>query len=236
MKKVLGILGGMGPLATKLLYERIIHFTKANCDQEHMDLFIYSMASMPDRTTAIMEGREAEMCNLLLKSCQKLEKMGAELLAIPCNTSHHFLPQVTPSLKVPLIDMVAETVLLVKEKNPKKVAILSTDGTCRSGLYQKKLREANIPYIDLPCFLQEYTTHLIYEEIKKGQLGNLEKFQELESYLIEQEVDCIILACTELSVFRETHQLNPTLYVDALDVLATQCVLQSGANLQENHP
>lgn len=233
--KTLGILGGMGPSASQLLYEKIVRSTQATCDQEHLDLILYSHASLMDRTTAIQEGRVEEMTALLSKDCLKLQQWGAECVAIPCNTSHFFLDQVKRSVDIPVIDMIEETVAVVAKQGRKKVAILATEGTYGQRLYQNKLERSGVDWVELPCFLQDQVTDLIYNEIKAGLSGNLSQFLELEEYLLGQEVDCIILACTELSVFAQTASLSKSLYIDALDVLTTACILQCGARLKE-HP
>lgn len=231
--KTLGILGGMGPSASQLLYEKIVDGTQASCDQEHLDLILYSHASLMDRTTAILQGRVEEMTTLLSQDCKKLEQWGADCLAIPCNTSHFFLEDVKKAVNIPIIDMVEETVSVVVKKGSKKAAILATEGTYRQRLYQNKLEALGVECVELPCFLQDQVTDLIYKEIKAGLSGNLSQFLELEAYLLGQEVDCIVLACTELSVFKETANLSPRLYVDALDVLTRECILQCDGKLKE---
>lgn len=232
LNNTLGILGGMGPMASSLLYQIITQHTKASCDQDHLDILLYSHATMPDRTTAIAQKRDADMIALLTKDCQTLETMGANLIAIPCNTSHYFLPHVKPHLSIPIINMVEETVKEVVARNIKKVCVLATEGTISMGLYQTPLQAQGIDVFSLPCFLQERVNTLIYDHIKAGKTGDFPSFLELESYILGQEVQCIILACTELSVFRRSHPLNPTLYLDALDVLSHRCISSCGRTIQ----
>ena len=86
----LGIIGGMGPLATQLLYKEITEKTDASCDQEHIDMIILSHAKMPDRTEAIRSGNTDGIKRLLLNDAKFLEKNGMGAIAIPCNTSHYF--------------------------------------------------------------------------------------------------------------------------------------------------
>lgn len=239
--KTLGILGGMGPMASQLFYQKLVEKTQANCDQDHINLFLYSHATMPDRTQAIFEGRSdpqkwEDMVSLLTTDCLKLQEMGADFLAIPCNTSHFFLHDVEKSLSIPILSMVASTVERVAQLHPHKVAILATEGTISTELYQNHLKTKSIPTFDLPCFLQDTVNHLIYQEIKTGKKGDIHAFSQLETYLLEQEVDCIILACTELSVFRTYHSLNQDLYVDALDVLCEKSIELCGKNVRETQP
>ena len=56
MDKKIGVLGGMGPMASQLFYKLVTEKTAADCDQDHVRMVIYSDASMPDRTGAILSG------------------------------------------------------------------------------------------------------------------------------------------------------------------------------------
>ena len=86
----LGILGGMGPQATQVFYQRILDLTDAARDQEHLPALILSDTAMPDRTAAILGG-DAEGCfRRLLAGAKTLERCDCTAIAIPCNTSHYF--------------------------------------------------------------------------------------------------------------------------------------------------
>lgn len=235
-RKTLGILGGMGPMASQLFYQKLIETTVANCDQDHLDILLYSHASLPDRTDTIVQGAVARshMSTLLEQDLLMLQQMGAEMLAVPCNTSHVFIPEIQEHLTIPIINMVEETVKAVAKRKVKKACILATEGTLQQRLYQNLLESENINYFELPCFLQNSINALIYEQIKAGELGNQAVFSKVENYLLEQEVDCIILACTELSVFKSNYNLPNSLYLDALDVLTYQCILRCGRTPKEN--
>ncbi|MFI3253975.1 MAG: amino acid racemase [Eubacteriales bacterium] len=232
-KKTLGILGGMGPMASSLLYEIITKSTKASCDQEHLEIFLYSCPSIPDRSQAIQSGHTEAVLTKLINGLKTLEQMGAEVLAVPCNTSHYFYQDMAQAVSVPLLDMVSLTVQKALENRPKKVAILATEGTNYGRLYQNKFSDKNIPVFELPCHLQERVNQLIYQEIKANKPPSVENFQEIEAYLLGQEVDCILLACTELSIYAKEHPLS-SLYLDALDILCREAILSCGGAFQDN--
>lgn len=229
-QKTLGILGGMGPMASSLLYEKITAKTKATCDQDHINILLYSHASLPDRTQAIQSGNTAELLENLSKDLQFLEKSGAEVLAIPCNTSHFFYEQLSQSVEVPLLNMISLCVEDVAKKQPKKVAVLATEGTLATRLYQTKLEAQGLSCYELPCHIQDRVNQLIYGEIKQGLPGCPENFAQIHDYLMGQEVDCVILACTELSVYATQQPLSP-LYVDALDSLTHAIIQQCGGTM-----
>ena len=90
MDKTLGIIGGMGPLSAVKLFERIVLLTDANCDQEHLRIFIDNNTSIPDRTDYILGNISDDPREQLIQSAQKLQAIGADYLAICCNTAHYF--------------------------------------------------------------------------------------------------------------------------------------------------
>lgn len=227
--KLLGVVGGMGPLATQLFYRKLIEKTDASSDQEHIDMIIYNHASMPDRTNAIRSGRMEELFRLLLEDTKKLEASGVTTIAIPCNTSHLFVDRLQEEISVPIIHMVRETVTEIT-KNPKeikRVGILATDGTIKSGLYQRSCEEAGIiPFMPTES-TQKLVMKIIYDGIKGNGRIDYNDFITIEGELSANGCQAAIMACTELSVFKEIHRL-PDYYIDALDVLAERSIIACG--------
>lgn len=228
---ILGVLGGMGPQATNTFYQRIIDRTQAETDQEHLRVLIWSDAKIPDRTAGILGGREEEVFSQLLADAQLLERAGCTVLAIPCNTSHYFADRLQAQLQVPIIHMIRETVHAIQAAGKHRVGILATDGTVKTGIYQKELEAAGLEAVTLPESLQKVVMSIIYDEIKRGETGSREKFAEVDSYLRSVGCDCAILGCTELSVYRSLHSLPPY-YIDAMEVLAEQAILRCGKRLR----
>ena len=131
--KVLGVIGGMGPLATDVFYRNIIEFTDAECDQDHIDMVILSHASMPDRTEAIEKGDLSELLAEMKKDFRILEDAGATLAVITCNTAHVLYRQISELTKIPVMHMPLKTAKYIRKKYGKgaKVGILATDGTIK---------------------------------------------------------------------------------------------------------
>ena len=227
----LGILGGMGPQATQVFYQRILDKTDARRDQEHLPTLIWSDTGMPDRTQAILSGQTEPVYQRLLADARLLEREGCTVLAIPCNTSHYFADRLQGELHIPLIHMIRETVSAIRAMGKTTVGILATDGTVRTGIYQQALEAAGLTPVTLPAQLQRVVMSIIYDEIKKGETGSREKFGEIDAYLRQAGCDCAILGCTELSVYRSLHSLPPY-YIDAMEILAEQAILRCGKALR----
>ncbi|MDD6441792.1 MAG: amino acid racemase [bacterium] len=229
MKK-LGIIGGMGPEATSFFYARLIARTKAEHDQEHIDTIILSHATMPDRTQAILTGNKDALIKALTEDARSLEMLGVSNIAIPCNTSHYFYDEIQAATKVPIIHMVEESVRHVKKNWPdtKKIGIMGTDGTIQAGTYHKACERYGITPIQPGTERQKDVMSLIYDDIKGGKTGDRKKFMRTYDELMEKGCDAVILACTEISVFKEYYQV-PLNCVDAMDVLVREAIIRSGA-------
>lgn len=143
MKKTIGIIGGMGPMATVDLMKKVILATDAREDQEHIPILVDNNTNIPDRTAAIL-GEGEDPLPELLKSADRLTDAGADFLIMGCNTAHYFLPRMMPHLKVPFVNMIEETASFCAREGFKKVGLLASAGTCKSGIYQRALAEAGV--------------------------------------------------------------------------------------------
>ena len=131
--KIIGIIGGMGPLATVHLFERIVLRTKAEKDQDHIRILIDNNTKIPDRTLAIL-GNEESPVNELVNSAKMLENSGADFLIMPCNTAHYFIEEIKKNISIPFINMPEEAVKHTYDKYGKDavVGIMATDGTIKT--------------------------------------------------------------------------------------------------------
>ena len=229
MKK-LGVIGGMGPEASCYYYENVIAHTDASKDQEHIDMVILSHATMPDRTEAIMSGDDKHLIHLLQEDARTLESLGVANIAITCNTSHYFYNQIQKAVQVPVINMIHESVAFaVKEyDNVKKIGIMATDGTINSRIYHKECRKMGVTPVKPSEERQKDVMSLIYDDIKSGRPGDRNKFDRVMNEFVRKGCDAVILACTELSVFKGRHEI-PSICLDAMDVLVRESILRSGA-------
>ncbi|MEF9942129.1 MAG: amino acid racemase [Lachnospiraceae bacterium] len=231
--KKLGVIGGMGPEATSYYYEKVIEHTQAACDQDHIDMIILSHATMPDRTKAIVTGEDKVLIETLTEDAKTLEKLGASHIAIPCNTSHYYYDKIQEAVKVPIINMIQQSILYAvnRYEHVKKIGIMGTDGTIRAGTYHRECEKMGIVPVVPSKERQEDVMSLIYEEIKSGKKGSLDKFIRVFNELKANGCDVVILACTEISVFKEDYEI-PDICLDAMDVLVKESIERSGASYQ----
>lgn len=234
--KVLGVIGGMGPLATQLFYKMIIEHTDAHRDQDHINMIVLNHATMPDRTTAIMEDTLEELLVRLIEDARLLESGGADFLVIPCNTCHVLAEKLQKATAIPMINMIDVTADQVAEKygQRSRVGIMATDGTIKMGLYQCALEKRGLIPIVLSKEHQSQVMKIIYEGIKDNGPIDYKQFEKIEKAFKDAGCDCVIMACTELSCFKEMYQLSDY-YIDAMEVMAQQSIVSCGKRIRRKH-
>lgn len=212
--RVIGILGGMGPAATVELFRRIVLKTPARCDQDHIPIVIENNPKIPDRGPFLLNGGP-DPRPALCRSARKLEKMGASFIVMPCNTAHAFLPYLRKAVRIPFVDMIAETAQIITEP---VVGLLATETTVRTGLYHTACAPYGIEIVT-PCPEDQARVMRIIYAIKGGfyDLAMHHELCAIASRLYERGAQALIVGCTELSLVVRDF---PGPVYDALDVLA----------------
>jgi len=226
-RRILGILGGLGPMASVYFYEMITKHTKALCDQDHIDIVISSRATTPDRTAYIIGASEDSPVEQMCEDARKLEKFGAEIIAIPCNTAHYFYESVREAINVPVLNIISETVAHLKKNGKKKAGILATFGTIKAQAYQQVCENMNIEWAIPEDEDQTALMEIIYNDIKAGKRADMTKFKNITDKLEAAGCDCVILGCTELSLIKRDERL-PSKFIDSLEVLAMRTIEECG--------
>lgn len=223
--KILGVIGGMGPLATQLFYRMVIEATDAERDQDHINMIILNHATMPDRTTAIMNGTTDQVLDKLAEDARYLEDGGATCIAIPCNTTHAIIDKLQARVSIPIINMVRSTAEAIHEKigDGGKVGIMATSGTIKMKLYQNECSKIGLVPVIPSDEDQQLVMKMIYDGVKKGGPVSFDDFEKVAGNLQDEGCKKVILGCTELSVVREMFSLA-SYYVDAMKVLTDKSI------------
>ena len=227
MKKIVGILGGMGPEATADFFLEIIKLTPAKKDEDHLHIIIDNNPQIPDRTEAILKGGKSPL-PALQKAAQNLERAGADFIVIPCNTAHYFFDEIKKIVNIPLLHMMREVSKEIKERFPKvkKVGLLSTSATARIGLYQNELEKEKIIVISPKEKEQEEVMKAI-NLIKGGEYSNSKDIlKKIGEKLLLREAELLVLGCTEIPLVLKQNDFSHPV-VDAGYVLAKAAVKEA---------
>ncbi len=224
-RRTIGILGGMGPEATVDFYRQIIRLTPAERDQDHIPVVIHSNPQVPERTQAILQGGE-DPTPYLVKSALLLERAGAGIVAVPCNTAHYFLPQVRPAVKIPILDMILETFdsTTARIEGARAVGLLATRGTVQSGVYRDVFAKHGVEVLVPDADDQERIQQSIFQ-IKAGSYDceGQDVFERIGASLVARGARAVILGCTEIPLAFQCARAD-YMVVNATEVLARAAV------------
>jgi len=229
--KTIGIIGGMGPLATVDLYRRIVLRTKAAKDQDHVHVLIDSNTNIPDRTKSIIANGEDPTVELI-KSAKRLEQSGADFLIMPCNTAHYFIDIIKESVHIPFINMLEETVKYTYDKYGKDtvVGIMATDGTIKSKIYENYYSKLGIKTV-VPEKTQEKIMKFIYDVIKSGKYDEgTDLLFECAEELRQKGAVTFLLGCTELSSAQYLYKFEGP-FINPMEVLTEASITYAGGEL-----
>jgi len=223
--KRLGILGGMGPLATVDLVEKIIRATPATRDQDHVPIVIWSDPAVPARTDAIL-GRGPSPLPLMLAGLHGLEAAGVSAIAIPCNTAHYWYDELAASTALPILHIahaVADE-LQGRHVQPARVGILATAGTLTAGFYQALLAERGYAVLLPDPDAQERRVHAGIAAVKGGDPVTAgPPLEAAAADLVDRGAEAVVLACTEIPIALRHSPLRER-FLDATEALARRCV------------
>ena len=227
MKKTIGILGGMGPLATAELLKSITLLTDAKNDNEHLRVLVDSNTGIPDRTSAILYGG-ADPRPHMIASANLLKNAGADFLVMPCNTAHYFLRDIAAAVTIPFISMIEETVREVARLGLKKVAVLSTTATAQSGVYRTAFEAEGITVLVPDENEQPFVMDVIYSGVKAGNFSlDVSGLRRLTDRLAKDGAEVLILGCTELPIAFEVWNL-PGKTLDPARILSMRAIEFAG--------
>lgn len=225
MLRKVGVLGGMGPLATIDFMQKVIGATGATRDQDHVPMIVHSIPQIPDRTEAISAGTDAPFRGLL-EGIRVLERSGAELIVIPCNTAHAWFDRLAAASEVRFLhvaEAVREHLEMSDDGLPGAIALMATRGTVRAGFYQRWLRSPSRTVLAPQEEVQEDITASI-AAVKAGDVGGGRELASRAAHrLLDSGATRLLLACTELPVAMAGTQLASS-SIDATTCLAMACV------------
>jgi len=222
MPAFLGVLGGMGPLATADFLRKLVKRTPADVDQKHIPVLVYGDCTTPDRTASVV-GKGPSPLPQLLAGIDFLNAQGARAICIPCNSAHCWFDEMQTASAAPILHIVHASARQIRKKNPTAttVGVLSTMGTHRMGIYGAVLADAGFA-VATPTD-EEFDT-LISPAIAMNKANKWEEAEALydaaAARLWDRGADVIVLGCTEIPFGMERqYRANPSRYVDSNDAL-----------------
>jgi aspartate racemase len=242
---VIGVLGGIGPLATVHFLDRVVRLTDAERDQDHVDLVVLQHASVPDRTAFLLGRSDDDPGAVLAADARRLAAWGASAIVLPCNTADAFRDELLATVDVPVVSIVERTVTAALAHGadtrdgrpgggePVAVGVLATEGTVAAGVYDRELAARGARQVLPSGADQRIVTGIIYDQVKRGRPSDGAALRGVIERLRAAGARRVVLGCTELSVAAGEHGLlaDPVV-VDSVEALATDTVRRAGRRLR----
>ena len=215
----------MGPAATVHFYGLVTSRTDAAKDSDHINILITSTAAIPDRTDFILGKSTTDPLPAMLADAHTLEAAGADFIALPCNTAQFFGDRLREGVHIPILDIVRETAEHTARRGFHRAAVLATEGSIRTGLYERALGEFGVGCHIPDAETQSLVNAIIYDHVKAGRPGGDSLFARVAGRMFDDGCDCLILGCTELPLAAPTDDR----IIDSLEVLAYRSIVTAGA-------
>lgn len=200
-KKIIGLIGGMGPFASARFLQIFLENTSKKLRSENSDDFpeiILDSVPVPD---FISDTKNLQISRkILIDRTKKLLNFNCYKIAMVCNTGHILFPElnrVSGGKMISLIDSVRDTVVGMKVK---RVGLLATPTTIRTGLYENAFLNTGIDIVVPNMTLTKLAEKAIRDEIS----GNIDSKNISDTvsltnkFIKDMKLDIVILGCTEL--------------------------------------
>ena len=225
--KTVGILGGMGPEATILLMQKLLNAVPARDDADHIPLIVHQNPQVPSRIKALIEGTGEDPGPTLARMARDLQAAGAQALAMPCNTAHHYAPAVVAATPLPFLDMIDATARSLTAQGAQRVGMLASPATRLAGVFDAACAAHGLTAVTLP---DDSALLTIIRAVKAGETAATlgPRLHAEAETLLAQGADHLLVACTELSLMTD-HLPRGTPATDSLDCL-TDAVVKFAQN------
>lgn len=224
-KKIVGVLGGMGPESTAIFYHAVIKQCQkqygAQYDEDYPEIFIYNLP-IPN----IVEGlnKPDETLDMLIKGTKKIESIGVDFIVMPCNTAHYFYSSMAKSISVPFICIFHATAKKIKISGLKKVGFLATETTIKYKSFHNDFEKNGIELIAPDQDDQDKLTQIILNILAGKKLEeDKEQMKEIIKKMKQNGAEAVVLACTDLPILLKQDDVDIPVF-DTVEILAEATV------------
>ncbi len=195
---LLGVLGGMGPLATVDLLQKIIEETPADGDRDHAPVVAWNVPQIADRQRALA-GSGPSPLPALLAGIEQLNRVGASHILIACNTAHHWYDQMAAASHAPILHIADATTQALRQRPAARIGLIATQGTLDAGWFQRRFAGlGSATLLPRPAEMADWFVPGCYA-VKRGELRmGGEFFDRLAAALVSRGAEQLVLACTEV--------------------------------------
>lgn len=233
MMRRVGILGGMGPEATILIMQKVLAAVRADDDSDHVPLIVDQNPQVPSRIKHLIEGTGSDPAPVLADMARRLAAGGAEAIAMPCNTAHHYSAAIRASVDVPFLDMIELSADRAAQLTGVggSVGILASPAVQKVGLFEGPFinRSLRAIYPDSEAARRLLSAIRLIKAEGPCPAAR-EILRVVSAELSSRGADVQMIACTEFSLIADAAAVAASVF-DTLDCLVEEIVRFSGARL-----
>lgn len=227
MKKFFTVIGGMGTAATESYVRLLNARTPAKKDQDYLNYILVNHATVPDRTSYILDHDQPSFYPALLDDIKQQNLLNPEFIVMVCNTAHYFYEDLQKNSKAPILHMPRITIQHIRDAYPevKRVGLIATKGTLADGIYENELKRQNYDYTLGDDQIKKDVMTLIYDDIKeKGTVDHDLYHSILKRMHDDFGAEVIVLGCTELSLAQEKAPDHPYKVADSQSIIVDKSI------------
>ena len=220
----IGVFGGMGPAATVDFLDKLVKLTPASRDQDHLPVIVASLPHIHDRSSAIL-GQGRDPLPQLLAGIETLNRADVGVIAIPCNSSHHWFDQMSRSSRAPVLHIARSCVEAISSSVGSRVAIFATRGTLASGFYQRELAGRGMDFLLPDAEGAQIQVDACIREVKAGrtEFGAQHLTQACQA-AVRCGATSLIMGCTEIPIASRYADVSGLVLIDSTLELARASV------------
>ncbi len=201
-QKTVGIIGGLGPMATVTFMNSVLKLTAADSDRDHLHMIVDCNPKVPDINASVLNIGPSAVAGLV-EGARRLEVAGADFIVMVCNAAHVYEPELRRSISIPFVSMIEEAMVKISSEFPRfeNVGLLATNGCLQSELYQKQLVGRGLkPVLQSADELERLMRTLA--RIRSGILDEEQRHDILTliDALVARGAQTVILGCTEIAL------------------------------------
>lgn len=220
----IGVLGGMGPAATVDFLDKLVKLTPASRDQDHVPVIVASLPHVHDRSSAIL-GQGRDPLPQLLAGIETLNRADAGVIAIACNSSHHWFDQLSRSSRAPILHIARSCVEAIAPSAGPRVAIFATRGTLASGFYQRELLARGMDFMHPDADGAQIEVDACIREVKAGHMEAAARhLTQACQDAVRRGATTLIMGCTEIPIASRYADVSGVALIDSTLELARASV------------
>jgi aspartate racemase len=224
-EKTVGVIGGLGPLATVDFFSKLVSATSANTEQDHLHVIIENNPKVPNRHAAI-NGTGPDATPYLVQMASNLERAGADFVVMPCNTAHAFQKEIENVLTVPFVSIINEVVIELREKygDLSNIGLMAAEGCLTAQLYQQALKKSGLnPVVWTEAEIAMFMS-IVYRIKADERTEDIRlTLIDLANLLTKRGAEVIVAACTEVPLILSPPDLEVPL-MSSTDLLVNRTI------------